>query len=679
MASNRFDTSQNQEYVSQYVPMPFEAMYKVGAGMQAKHEKALSDIEVTDPIAKLNPRAAIKVYDPNSPEGVSDAPLDWTSQKEDALKVLNAEKHKITDEYMQSGDVETFKRKSRDYINKAAQIHGDLSAKEAVAKQVNDFNKELAKNKDFAKQGHLGQKLLDYNTQFFKDAAEGNVREYAPYDVAATTDRPKEVKEYFGSMGKEVLQSFSDPTNTGYIRTKYREGLTGNKISKAFNSWYQNSDVQDDIRLEALDYAARKGIKTDEKVKVQVPVSKDPKTGKITYKEEEMPWIDAYEERALNQVKDMALGFTSSTGKDALSTDATYRWKVDKAEDEENAQRALLGKPLESKTFDLTKNDPDFKDLKNLGIYKTNADGTMSVDLNKVMSTEKQYTDSQGNITSSAVDSEGLQNQEIQGGSTKNFEKLKNHLIKVAKGINYKGKVTKDSFSEIINKYNAYSKVRVHDEQMSKPVSQIESEKATRNINNYDFLDLENPDKPLQERPTLGKNDELVLNTWEHTADGNMNRGGYIKHTDSNGETTITPVNVRPKTIIDDSYHNQMSARALKAANYEIGNTKPIRKVQLGKTSGDLILEDRVPGVGLVEGIGYYDPNAINPDGSKGKKTVMYLFTDEKTGKSIIKPTQAELDQLLHARYYGTEEGWADTHEISTKKTNYEDVQPIKN
>jgi hypothetical protein len=56
----------------------------------------------------------------------------------------------------------------------------------------------------------------------------------------------------------------------------------------------------------------------------------------------------------------------------------------------------------------------------------------------------------------------------------------------------------------------------------------------------------------------------------------------------------------------------------------------------------------------------------------------MYLFTDEKTGKSTIKPTQAELDQLLNARYYGTEEGYSDTHEISTKKTNYEDVQPIE-
>lgn len=340
MPANRFDTSANQEYVSQYVPMPFETMYKIGTDMQTKYDKSLKDLEVTDPIAKLNPRAAIKVYDPNSPEGVSDAPLDWTGQKNEYLNILNAEKNKITDDYMQTGDAETFKKKSRDYINKAAQVYSDLSSKEAVAKQVTDFNKELAKNKDFSVQGHLGQKLLDYNTQFFKDAAEGKVREYSPFDIASPTDRPKEVKEYFGSMGKEIATSLASPTGTGYIRTKYREGLSGDKISDVFNSWYQNSKVQDDIRLEALDVAARKGIDTKAEVTVKVPVSKNAKTGEITYKEEKMPWIDAYEERALNQVKDMALGFKSSTGKDALTGDASY-WKGLERQDEEAAANLL--------------------------------------------------------------------------------------------------------------------------------------------------------------------------------------------------------------------------------------------------------------------------------------------------------------------------------------------------
>ena len=45
MPANRFDTSANQEYVSQYVPMPFDAMYKVGTTMQAKYDEGAKAVE----------------------------------------------------------------------------------------------------------------------------------------------------------------------------------------------------------------------------------------------------------------------------------------------------------------------------------------------------------------------------------------------------------------------------------------------------------------------------------------------------------------------------------------------------------------------------------------------------------------------------------------------------------
>ena len=37
-ATNRFSVSPDDNYVSQYVPKPFEAMYKVGMNMQKDHE-----------------------------------------------------------------------------------------------------------------------------------------------------------------------------------------------------------------------------------------------------------------------------------------------------------------------------------------------------------------------------------------------------------------------------------------------------------------------------------------------------------------------------------------------------------------------------------------------------------------------------------------------------------------
>ena len=660
MPSNRFDTSQPQQYVSQHVPLPFEAIAALGEKTQKAYDKSLSDLEITDPIAKLNPRTAIKVYDPSSPGGVKDISMDWTGQRDQAVNMLNDEKNKMVDEYMQTGNTDIFKKKSRDYLNKASQIHRDLSTKEIIAKQVNDYNKELAKNKDFALQGHLGQKLLDYNTQFFKDAAEGNIREYNPYDISAPTDRPKEVKEYFGSMGKEILQSFSDPTNTGYIRTKYREGLSGDKISNVFNSWYQNSKVQDDIRLEALDLAARKGIDTKAKVKIQVPVSKDAKTGKITYKEEEMDWIDAYEEQALNQVKDLALGFKSSSGKDVLSTDASY-WK---AKEEENETRALVGQPIESQTFKnlITKN-ANYKDLTDLNVFKEGPNG-VTLDWNKLSSKDPIYD---------VVDVNGRKVSTIVGyhNNLTKTEKLVEVMNNMAKAINYQGAIRSNNYQDILNKFNVFDKVKIFDEQMAAPVSKIETSKAERNWNNYDVMSSEDPTNPLpsEKKPKFSKNegDQLILNNWRTAPNGKMNRDGYIKRKDG----TIEPIMIRPKAIIDDGYHNAISSINLTGLKYEMGQVtgKPTKD---GVT--ELIEQKIIPGVGIVEVLGYKDK-----DNNNQRTSIFTLTPTDNQGNPIEKPigykTQADLQQALNFKYYGTDVGFADRQSIASPKQTYESTE----
>lgn len=660
---NRFSTVGQSEYTPQHVPLPFEAISALGAKTQTEYDKSLKDLEVTDPIAKLNPRAAMKVYNPNSSEGISDAALDWTSQKDQAVKMLNDEKNKITDEYMQTGNADVFKKKSRDYINKAAQIHSDLSAKEAIAKQVSDYNKELAKNKDFSVQGHLGQKLLDYNTQFFKDAAEGNVRDYSPFDIATPTDRPKEVKEYFSSMGKEIATSLASPTGTGYIRTKYREGLSGDKISDVFNSWYQNSKVQDDIRLEALDVAARKGIDTKSEVTVKVP-TKDAKTGKIIYKEEKMPWIDAYEEQALNQVKDMALGFKSSTGKDALTSDATFRWSTDKKEKEENEARALVGQPIESQTFtNLITKDANYKDLTDLNVFKEGPNG-VTLDWNKLSSKDPVYD---------VVDVNGRNVSRIVGyhDNLTKQKKLSEVMNNMANAINYQGNIKSDNYQDILNKFNVYDKVKIFDEQMAAPVSKIETSKAERNWNNYDVMSSEDPTNPLpsEKKPKFSKNegDQLILNNWRTAPNGKMNRDGYIKRKDG----TIEPIMIRPKAIIDDGYHNAISNINLTGLKYEMGQVtgKPTKD---GVT--ELIDQKIIPGVGIVEVLGYKNK------GNNNQRTSIFTLTPtDNQGNPIGKPvgykTQADLQQALNSKYYGTDAGYADRQSIANPKQTYESTE----
>lgn len=102
MASNRFDTSQQQQYTSQYVPLPFEAISAMGEKADknfAEGEKAVSDLGILG--------AAIKA-----------APM-YTENKE-----------KFVNEY---------NNKSKELINKYASDFGNPEFKKEVANLTNEF------------------------------------------------------------------------------------------------------------------------------------------------------------------------------------------------------------------------------------------------------------------------------------------------------------------------------------------------------------------------------------------------------------------------------------------------------------------------------------------------------------------------------------------------------------
>jgi hypothetical protein len=330
MAINRFVTVDWDQPISSFVPRPFEAALMAGKQAQDELDIKLKDLESsTDPFAKLDLSGTIKIYDPTNPKsvnGVVDYDLGSTfeNQKNAIVNNLSKERTKLVDDlWSQKITQNDFDRQLSQHKTKAKLAYGALSEAENKLKVVKKQNEEAGKNKEWALQGHLGEEYLKYNTDYVKDLQNNIFREYNPYSIAEKTDRPKEVVEYFDKLNPEILASSSGPTGTGYIRTHYREGVTKSKIENAFTDWYNNSRVKNDILLEGYDTAYRQDIDPDAKVKVNVPVSKD-KSGKIKYQEEEMKWIDAFQEKKFNEIKDMAYGFESSQGKDDLKGDATF-------------------------------------------------------------------------------------------------------------------------------------------------------------------------------------------------------------------------------------------------------------------------------------------------------------------------------------------------------------------
>lgn len=333
MAINRFVNVDWDQPISSFVPRPFEAAMLAAKQTQEDLDTKLKALESsTDPFAKLDLSGTIKIYDPTNPKSVNgvvdyDLGTKFEQQKNAIVNNLAQERTKlVNDLYDQKISQNEFDRQVTNNITKSKLAYNSLAEAQNKLKVIRKQNEEVGKNEDFALKGHLGEKYLKYNTDYVKDLESNILREYNPYAIAKNIDRPKEVVEYFDKINPEILASSSGPTGSGYIRTHYREGVTKSKIEKAFTDWYNNSDVKSDILLEGYDKAYREGINPDMEMKVRIPVGKD-KSGKIKYEEETMKWIDAFQQDKFNEVKNMAYGFESSSGRDDTKGDSVWTHK----------------------------------------------------------------------------------------------------------------------------------------------------------------------------------------------------------------------------------------------------------------------------------------------------------------------------------------------------------------
>ena len=709
--ANIFDTPTDQKYIETFIPRPLEEIGNMAKNWTDNFNKDLSKLEVSDPIAKLNPRATFKIYDASAPGGERDISLDWNNQKNNYLQQLNSQKNKIVDDFMASKDEEAFKRNSRNYLNEANGVYNNFAQKEKVAKQIEDYNKELAKNPDYALKGHLGQKVKAYNTKFYQDAANGIEQDYAPSSVAKDTDRPEEVKKYFKDIGSEVLESYSNPTGTGYIKTHYREGIPQTKIEGLFNSWYQNSRVQDDIRLEALDIAAKNNIDTQSKVIVKTPVSKDPKTKVITYKEEEMSWIQKYEEDAANEMLNMALGYKSSKGTDKTSTDATFRWNKDKQEAEKLRENAFRGDPLQSSVFlnNLQNDDENYKSLVSSGVIKDTGAGLV-LNLEKLTDDKAATAPNPFKLSPPGMNfmskffldpnnnqSNGAKKPYVFSYQTRNekIKALNNFIEKIHKGIGSNIPVNEKNYQAIINEWNKYDKVRFHDETMSKAASDAESSRATRNYNNYDFYNVNDLNTPLpdSERPVLGASDKVILNATKTNISGKSFQTGYIKHANNPDGTVvpITPIVVRSGDEIHNNYFDNMSSSTIKAVEFESGKIEGKPRIVEGRTvvnkngSKTVIPNVTLPGLRLnivtLPGIGELETIGIQDE--QGKKTTQFILNpfptrQERYPRAIIYSSQAQAQEEIHAMFYTTQSGLSLVNELSTDQSIWSKTQKEK-
>ncbi len=331
MAANRFDTSANQEYVSTYVPKPFELMYKLGMGMKQEHEKTQAESDaLSDQINKI--KVVNEVLSEGSGEdlGIKSRKIGYSDFKNEVLNKYSQESKRLADEYYATGDATKFKQGVAKQKADFANDYQKLKIAEANSAAIEEMNKKIRDNKDIGIEGNEyvlnplaaeGRRLLDnpYSTQ---------------YQGAAIGDALKIEDEI-----NKSAQHFADQIGRGGVRTdshgnviyEKTHGVTADRIKdEVYRSYDKGVGLHTEQQvLRALRNA---GINPNAEKIIKVPTKFDS-TGKPTeFKEVK---TTEFNDRYNKAKQDYAQAVVDKAEKSVL--DQTIRKDWEKARDEARA------------------------------------------------------------------------------------------------------------------------------------------------------------------------------------------------------------------------------------------------------------------------------------------------------------------------------------------------------
>ncbi len=220
MPSNRFDTSVNQQYTSQYVPLPFETIGNLGAKMQQGYDNAIGDsYKLNDMMAQVN-----AIHDPQL--GLSNI-----KKKQELDARYHPKIQAITDKIV-AGDpnaTRELEKVKREFINDP-----DRQQLENSYLNYKVYKEDKTKKGDkYApwEDSYRNQELIDPNT--------GELKPFVYSGMGEIQDHQKLSDE----MMKGFIASNTEFKNAalgadGIIRTNFGKGeaITPEQIKKAANS-----------------------------------------------------------------------------------------------------------------------------------------------------------------------------------------------------------------------------------------------------------------------------------------------------------------------------------------------------------------------------------------------------------------------------------------------------------
>lgn len=219
MPSNRFDTSVQQQYVSQYVPMPFEAIGALGAQTQKAHDAAIDDTyKLKDLMTKVP-----AIYDPNL--GLSNI------QKKKELDAQFAPKIDELTNKIYQGDPNA--------IRELEQIKRDFANNPIRQELEESYLNYKTYKEDITKKGGKYDRLLDdyYGQPLVSES--GELKPFRYSGMEDSLDAPKRFKEIMGDIAEDARSWDVESLGADGIKIGNkgkRAGVSEEKVNRIVNN-----------------------------------------------------------------------------------------------------------------------------------------------------------------------------------------------------------------------------------------------------------------------------------------------------------------------------------------------------------------------------------------------------------------------------------------------------------
>lgn len=326
-----------------------------------------------------------------------------------------------------------------------------------------------------------------------------------------------------------------------------------------------------------------------------------------------------------------------------------------KNSDKEDLAATLVGQTLEGQTYNPIANDKNFQDLQTSGVFNINNNGEVKInwaELNKD-TPAKTIEPTKSGLSIKGIDPRKPINVPAATSTEKQLQ-LANQMKKMAEVTGFQGDIKADNYEVIASAYNTYNKARLFGEQLSAPVSNLESSKITRNWEQTTGFDPENINK-LVDKPELKEGDKILVTERQTNNKGEIIKKGVI--VGKEGERT--PFAVKSNSLEDSGYFDIIGNIGITTAKYQVGESNGIGEKDM--YGNNIISKQEIPNKNGVTKI-------LSTGNPRDRTDITYqvIPAGAKTKEDLKKfNNYADLQKYLEMEYYtNTPEGISDTNEL---------------